>query len=105
MSTFLFLFHSDPGMRANLDAIIVGEVYLTNTSVSRVNRSVERIVVHPGYQTTVIDNDIALIQLAEPVEFDDFVRPACLPSDSNINEEEYYSKCYATGWGRTDEYG
>ncbi|KAJ8021040.1 Ovochymase-1 [Holothuria leucospilota] len=95
----------DPGARANLNAIILGEVHLTNESVSRVNRSVERIFVHPGYQSIVIDNDIALIQLTEPVEFDDFVRPACLPSNSSISEEDYYSKCYATGWGKTDGYG
>ncbi|KAJ8021024.1 Hyalin [Holothuria leucospilota] len=95
----------DPGARANLNAIILGEVHLTNESVTRVNRSVEWIIVHPGYHSIVLDNDIALIQLTEPVEFDDFVSPACLPSDSNIIEEEKYSKCYATGWGKTDEYG
>ncbi|XP_068601458.1 mannan-binding lectin serine protease 1 [Brachionichthys hirsutus] len=43
------------------------------------NRSVERIVLHPHFQPDNYDNDIALLKLAERLEFDDLIRPVCLP--------------------------
>lgn len=44
-----------------------------------------------------MDSDIALLQLAKPLEFNHYVRPVCLPA----REEEVQpsSVCVVTGWG------
>ncbi|PIK44857.1 hypothetical protein BSL78_18280 [Apostichopus japonicus] len=65
----------DPGFRSNLEAVVLGEVHLTSEARTRVRRPVERIMVHPGYNPIILDNDVALLKLAEPVKFDYYVRP------------------------------
>ena len=75
------LYKSDPGFRSTLEAVVLGEVHLTDETRTRVRTPVDRIFVHPGYQPIIIDNDIALIKLAEPVKFDYYVRPVCLPTN------------------------
>ena len=41
----------------------------------------ERVIKRPDYDTTSINNDIALLRLASDVEFNSNVIPACLPTD------------------------
>ena len=55
----------------------------------------KQIISHPQYNPSVINNDIALIQLASPVKLSQRVNPICLPShDSDV---PVGSKCYITG--------
>ncbi|XP_050391621.2 atrial natriuretic peptide-converting enzyme [Patella vulgata] len=59
-------------------------------------RHAKRLVRHPEFQ--IVDNDIALIQLSEPLIFTDYVRPVCLPKQ---NEQPVVGKkCVAAGWGK-----
>ena len=61
--------------------------------------AVTDMISHPNY---IGDrNDIALLKLADSVEFTDYVRPACIATDTN--ETEVYSNCMAAGWGSTQE--
>lgn len=43
---------------------------------------IEEIKAHPQYNSSVFSqtNDIALIRLADPVQFSDYVQPICLPN-------------------------
>ena len=34
---------------------------------------------HPDWDPNTLSNDIALVRLPEKIEFNDFIRPACLP--------------------------
>ncbi|CAI5692414.1 unnamed protein product [Oreochromis niloticus] len=43
------------------------------------NRSVDRIFLHPDFQPNNYNNDIALLRLSERVEFNQLIRPVCLP--------------------------
>ncbi|XP_071819791.1 transmembrane protease serine 9-like [Apostichopus japonicus] len=95
----------DPGFRSNLEAVVLGEVHRTSEARTRVRRPVERIMVHPGYNPIILDNDVALLKLAEPVKFHYYVRPICLPDGNDFDEVESYTNCYATGWGRTSQFG
>lgn len=48
------------------------------------------------------NNDIAIIELSEPVEITDTVRPLCLPAaDSWIDPAVPGTTCVAAGWGTT----
>lgn len=104
-STIGFILFSDPGVRDGLEAVILGETDIINGTTTRLTVEVERVILHPGYLGTFVDNDIALLELSVPVEYDDYVRPACIPEGSSFNEEGQYSNCYITGWGYTQEEG
>ena len=55
----------------------------------------KQIIYHPQYNPTVINYNIALIQLASSVKISQRVIPICLPSqDSDV---PIGSKCYMTG--------
>lgn len=48
------------------------------------------------------DNDIALLKLAEHVEFSDHIRPICL---GNASMNRPHTQALITGWGRLSEHG
>jgi len=68
---------------------------------SQQDLKIERIYRHELYVNSPTDrNDIALIKLKDCVDYDNHVKPVCLPT---TNEEIYYRKtCSASGWGATE---
>lgn len=46
------------------------------------SRNVMKAVIHPLYDPSSFDNDIGLLKMAESVEFQDMLRPVCLPNSS-----------------------
>jgi len=64
---------------------------------------VKKMTLHPDYNSRTIDNDIAVLELAEDLTFTKKVKPACLPS----SETKDYSGSASTvsGWGGTIGYG
>ncbi|XP_074536099.1 mannan-binding lectin serine protease 1 [Halichoeres trimaculatus] len=42
-------------------------------------RSVQQILLHPDFQPNNYNNDIALLRLTERAEFNELIRPVCLP--------------------------
>ena len=53
-------------------------------------------IVHPSYKKQSISQhfDIALLQLATKIEFNDFVQPACLPLDPSYFSKDYTSQSF-----------
>uniref|UniRef100_A0A669PTA3 Peptidase S1 domain-containing protein n=1 Tax=Phasianus colchicus TaxID=9054 RepID=A0A669PTA3_PHACC len=49
-----------------------------------VMRAIKRIIVHPQYDQSISDYDIALLELETPVFFSELVQPICLPMTSII---------------------
>ncbi|CAK8686123.1 tryptase-2-like [Clavelina lepadiformis] len=68
-------------------------------------RGVKRFIPHPQFRdlTYTAYNDIALIQLDAPVDFNTFVRPICLPNRRITGPG--WNGCYTAGWGTTSEDG
>ncbi|KAL2089627.1 hypothetical protein ACEWY4_014315 [Coilia grayii] len=64
---------------------------------------VQRIIIHPAYNSTSKDFDMALIELSIPAPRSYTIQPACLPSPSHVFSEN--SECYATGWGSVADKG
>lgn len=56
-----------------------------------VNIRVAETIVHENYEPESIlqANDIALIRLARPVSFTDYIRPICLPIAKNLQNKDY----------------
>lgn len=62
---------------------------------------IERIIKHKNYGENRFQNDIALLRLARPVQFTDFVKPVCLPVDGKDQKRDLTGKkVTVAGWGR-----
>ncbi|XP_072551752.1 ST14 transmembrane serine protease matriptase a [Salminus brasiliensis] len=66
-------------------------------------RSLKKVVAHPNYNAYTYDNDIALMELDQPVTFRDSIRPICLPSAAY--DFPVGKTVWITGWGATREGG
>nr|AAK15274.1 sea star regeneration-associated protease SRAP [Luidia foliolata] len=54
-----------------------------------------KVFVHESYDTSTLDNDIALIKLSSPVSMSNYVNSVCLPTAATPTGTE----CVVTGWG------
>ena len=64
-------------------------------------RAVAKIIPHTGYNHPIAnDNDIALLQLSQPLDFNDNVSPICLAT-SEADDAPVGTMCTVTGWGTT----
>ncbi|GBM38026.1 Clotting factor B [Araneus ventricosus] len=64
---------------------------------------IESIIIHPQYLPREHYNDIAVIRLKEPINFESNVRPICLPSSPEIRRKKLLGKeVTVTGWGDQD---
>lgn len=77
----------------------LGDLDITNDTddAKPQNFTVANIFVYPEYQASSHYHDIALVKLDKSVEFNDYMKPACLYTGRNIS-----TKLIATGWGETD---
>ena len=65
-----------------------------------------RILLHPQYDRRRTVNDVALIQLRQPLAFTRNIRPACVPDYEPPARSTRWgpvtgARCYAIGWGET----
>jgi hypothetical protein len=69
-----------------------------------VTMSIETIIVQSGYFRGVNINDIALIRTVQPITFNDYVAPVCLPGSRRtfVDVEGEVSGWGATETGRCD---
>ncbi|KAL8616871.1 hypothetical protein ACOMHN_041790 [Nucella lapillus] len=79
--------------------LIAGHTRRQAYSSHRQFRKPRRLIVHPGYNHTTVDNDIALIQLDKPFILSDYLRPVCLPRPNQ--DIDVGTRCIVAGWGKT----
>ncbi|XP_015603565.1 serine protease nudel [Cephus cinctus] len=82
---------------------------LSFSPMAQTQRAVE-VVLHPNYNRQSMKNDVALIRLKEPLHFNRWVRPICLPKSDTAGPNwrmgpEPASSCIVAGWGATIEHG
>lgn len=56
---------------------------------------------HPNYSSWTVKNDIALIELAEPVKLSSKIQPTRLPSKEYAGESFVGINSTLSGWGKT----
>lgn len=62
-----------------------------------VTKNVRRVIVNRGYDPATFENDLALLELESPIQFDTHIVPICMPED---NSDYTGSWATVTGWGR-----
>uniref|UniRef100_A0A8D0KZ09 Peptidase S1 domain-containing protein n=1 Tax=Strix occidentalis caurina TaxID=311401 RepID=A0A8D0KZ09_STROC len=79
--------------------VVVGVNHLTQLGPEAQVRSIKRLLVHPRYSNVTKRNDIALLQLDQPVQCGYYVQLACVP-DASLRVSQL-TNCYISGWGAT----
>ncbi|CAH2238016.1 jg10339 [Pararge aegeria aegeria] len=90
--------HCQPGFLASLVAVF-GENDISSDVESRrpVSKNVRRVIVHRQYDAATFENDLALLELDTPVQFDAHIVPICMPPDDGDYTGRFAT---VTGWGR-----
>ncbi|XP_055494061.1 serine protease 27-like [Leucoraja erinacea] len=78
---------------------VFGVHFLKRPTKDIQRQTIKKIEIHP-HASTNFNYDVALLELAEPVEYTDFVQPACLPAASTSVSGQ---TCTTIGWGQTSE--
>merc|ERR1719295_151620 len=70
------------------------------SEAGRTERTTMMFFTHPEYDASLLQNDIALVHLGDPVEFSNSIRPVCLPTHSDAGDSLAGLEVLASGWGR-----
>ncbi|XP_044286612.1 uncharacterized protein LOC123023726 [Varanus komodoensis] len=81
--------------------LVLGAAELSRPGPDAEVRFLKRVVEHERYQPQRQGNDIALIELDDPVLCNDYIQPACLPDPAV--PVSAMAHCYIAGWGFTQE--
>ncbi|CAL4059571.1 unnamed protein product, partial [Meganyctiphanes norvegica] len=86
--------------------VTVGEHHQGQTSDDNSDTkkyAIKSYIKHPNYNCKTLDYDIALLELTEPIPFNNAIRPVCLPSDDS---KTYVGQtATVSGWGLTSTDG
>ncbi|XP_030076163.1 transmembrane protease serine 9 isoform X2 [Microcaecilia unicolor] len=75
----------------------LGTTALSGTDSSTVRANIKEIIKHPSYNVDTADYDVAVLQLENPLTFNKYLRPICLPSATHTFHVG--KKCIISGWG------
>jgi trypsin len=66
-------------------------------------RSIAQVIYNnnPGFQynSGTLNNDFVILKLSDPLELNDNVKPACLPSSGYLGVSSTEERCFTSGWG------
>ncbi|XP_039180309.1 transmembrane protease serine 9 isoform X2 [Crotalus tigris] len=74
-----------------------GTTSLSAMDSSSVKVGIQQVVLHPSYNPTLLDFDVAVLELARPLRFGKYIQPICLPLA--VHKFPVGRKCLVSGWG------
>ncbi|XP_019739106.1 serine protease 33 isoform X2 [Hippocampus comes] len=77
--------------------IYAGWYYLNSFNTHQSAHRVNYVVIPSGYVEPHSGKDVALVRLATPLTWSDWIRPVCLPASGTLFPGGML--CYVTGWG------
>ena len=80
---------------ANYYAVRLGEYNRRVSEGTEQDIKAKRVIVHPGYSSSKLDKDIALIQLSKPATLNSRVGTVCLPVQDEMVPTS--SRCFISG--------
>jgi secreted trypsin-like serine protease len=93
--------HCLEGMSTNNTKVFFNAYYLSNPLQGYQSVNSSQIIIHPDYDDFTSDNDIALIQLAQPVS----INPVLVPDNSQTSLLTTGRPQLIMGWGLTQPFG
>lgn len=87
--------HCQPGFLASLVAVF-GEYDISGDLESKrpMSKNVKRVIVHRQYDAATFENDLALLELESPVEFDQHIGKSLI-SHLNLLKFRIQTKLYS----------
>ncbi|KAK0157513.1 hypothetical protein PV328_011252 [Microctonus aethiopoides] len=85
--------------------VVLGEYNVCEFDSQTIVFSIEKLIIHPKYDSNTLFADIMLIKLNMRVTFNEFIRPICLPmTDVKIKTAMKYGgkNSIVLGWGFAD---
>ncbi|EOB04249.1 Transmembrane protease, serine 9, partial [Anas platyrhynchos] len=79
----------------------MGTTSLNGTDNNTVRVNVTRVIQHPLFNPILLDFDVAVLELAEPLVFSKYIQPICLPL--TVQKFPVGKKCIISGWGNLQE--
>ncbi|NXX14628.1 ACRO protein, partial [Podargus strigoides] len=77
--------------------VVIGATQLTRLGPETQARTVKQLVVHEQYNSATDENDIALLELDQPIQCSPFIQISCLsPVALRVSD---LTACYVSGWG------
>ncbi|NXR58961.1 ACRO protein, partial [Rhadina sibilatrix] len=77
--------------------VVIGATQLTQPGPEAQVRQIKNLLRHENYKRSDISNDIALLELNEPVECSPYIQLACV-ADPTLRVSELQN-CWIAGWG------
>ena len=88
------------------DVIVTAGTHLLGRNTGGTRRNVKRIIVKSNFDSQTMDNDVALIELVEPLELDASIQPIILvASNDEATLLRNGTTLVVTGWGTTQQNG
>ncbi|CAN8203239.1 unnamed protein product [Coccothraustes coccothraustes] len=81
--------------------VLIGATQLTQPGSGAQVRKIKNLLRHENYKRSDISNDIALLELNEPVQCSPYIQLACV-ADPTLSLSELQN-CWIAGWGTTIE--
>lgn len=88
-----------PSRHITMWRVVIGATQLTQLGPEAQVRNIKRLLVHERYSNISERNDIALLELDQPVQCSYYIQLACVP-DASLRVSEL-TTCYISGWGST----
>ncbi|NXF26950.1 ACRO protein, partial [Rhodinocichla rosea] len=83
--------------------VVIGATDLSQPGPEAQLRHIKTLLVHQYYEPRTARNNIALLELDQPVECSDYIQLGCVP-DSSLAVSELKT-CYIAGWRNTPDSG
>ncbi|KAG9491654.1 hypothetical protein GDO78_000261, partial [Eleutherodactylus coqui] len=77
---------------------------IVNPGSTRQTSQIKGIRIHKNFDEKTKDNDLAMLELENPVKYTEYIQPVCL----GIQLQEVsdpFTQCFITGWGTTSKAG
>ncbi|MGH0165154.1 UNVERIFIED_CONTAM: hypothetical protein FKN15_065262 [Acipenser sinensis] len=87
----------------SLWSAVIGTHSQNLTAPKPVTHAIKRIIPHGRYDDVSLDYDVALLELAAPVMYNDNIQAVCLPAATHVFPVG--QRCFITGWGLLKEEG
>ncbi|NWV16536.1 ACRO protein, partial [Origma solitaria] len=77
--------------------VLIGATHLSQPGPGAQERRIKKLLTHENYKLSDISNDMALLELDEPVECSPYIQLACV-ADPLLRVSKL-KNCWVAGWG------